>query len=71
MQHGTEAAQEQPVMIAVEAVVIAGPETAARLGVPVGSVIDSRDIRLYRSRFRQLLWRLRHRGGRINLVQEG
>ena len=54
------ASASQPNLVTVTATVIAGPETAARLGVPVGTVIDGREVRRYRSRLRQLVWRVMH-----------
>lgn len=57
-------------MVSVTADVIAGPATAARLGVPVGSVITTQEARYYRSRWQRTLWRLRHpRGGHITTLK--
>lgn len=59
---------KQPKMVSVGCQVIAGPERARLMGVPVGTVVETREMRLYRNPLRQLLWRLRHPGsGPINL----
>jgi hypothetical protein len=42
MRKVAKAEAEVPVTCGVE--VIAGPETAARLGVPVGSVVSTREV---------------------------
>lgn len=65
---GAKAAQaeQRPKMVSFHAAVTAGPETAARLGVPVGTVVESREVRQYRNPLRQAWWLLTHRGaGRI------
>ena len=62
----------QPTLVTITAEHIAGPETAKRLGVPVGTVVGTREVRKYRSKVRQLLWRARHfRSGRITMTQKG
>lgn len=59
---------QRPKMIQCQRDVIAGPETAARLGVPVGTVIDTTVTRWYRNPIRRALWRLAHpRSGSINI----
>jgi hypothetical protein len=63
----TNTTAQPPKMVSCHADIIAGPETAARLGVPVGTVIGTRDARWYRNPLRQLLWQLSHpRAGRIS-----
>ena len=54
-------ARQKPVMRRLYVEVTAGPERAALLGVPVGTVVETRDIREYRNPLRQLWWRLSHR----------
>lgn len=47
-------------MISCGMQVYAGPETAARLGVPVGSLVETREVRKYSNPFKQLMWWLRN-----------
>jgi hypothetical protein len=41
----------------------AGPETAARLGVPEGAVVDVVEAYWHRNRWRRVWWRLTGRKG--------
>lgn len=66
MNRWAHTTEQPPRMVSCHADIIAGPETAARLGVPVGTVIGTRDARWYRNPLRQLWWQLTHpRAGRV------
>lgn len=61
------AAEQKPKMISCRRDVHAGPERAALLGVPVGTIIDSVETRWYRNPLRRFWWQLTHpQSGRIN-----
>lgn len=61
-------AHVSPKMVEVTCEVFAGPERARREGVPEGALVQRVVTRSYRSRWRQMLWRLRNPGGgRIQL----
>lgn len=68
MRRQKQLTMRQPKMVSCHADVIAGPETAARLGVPVGTIVETREVRKYRNPLRQLWWQLTHPGvGRITI----
>lgn len=60
--------KQQPKMVSCLGEVFAGPERAAELGVPVGTLIHAQEVRLYKNPLRQLWWRLHNRSaGRIKI----
>lgn len=69
VEHGAAVEVERNQMFS--AVSIAGPERAALLGIPVGSVIETREIRRFSDPVKQAEWDALNPGaGRIHLGKD-